>query len=86
MSIHHSALLTAADSSSNPGNDTPDSSSSSRSTSYLLSLDSEGWVGLWDESTCCCVAFQRAAPFPPGAEPYLLPLVSLIKMTTSEYT
>lgn len=51
------------------------SSSSSSSGSYLLSLDAEGWVGLWDTSTWVCLDLSRAAPLPSGCTPTLLAMV-----------
>jgi hypothetical protein len=43
--------------------------------SYLLSLDAEGWVGLWDCSSWVCLDMTRAAPLPPGCSPTLLLMV-----------
>jgi hypothetical protein len=54
----------------------PSSSSDSSSGSYLLSLDAEGWVGLWDASSWVCLDMSRAAPLPPACTPTLLAMVS----------
>lgn len=45
-------------------------------SSYLLSMDADGWMCLWDSSTWCCLDMQRVAPLPPGVKPVLMPMVS----------
>lgn len=44
-------------------------------SSYVLSMDADGWVCLWDSSSWCCLDMQRAAPLPPGVTPVLLNMV-----------
>lgn len=43
---------------------------------YLLSLDCEGWMCLWDVISWSCLDMQRVAPLPSGVQPHIITLVS----------